>query len=145
MNKIKKTTKRIKNFNINDFIYTKLRNSKSNHSFWYFVAEILTDKKKRKEISRSISYHIYTHNTSGLQSMMVGYDLFVINNRIYLITQRPGIWIGKGGAYIDELTKTINYNVDGKKIYDYHIDLVEDKVSQMSDIYNNLYFQSNNY
>lgn len=71
-------------------------------------------------------------------------DIFVFDGRIYIYTRRPGLWIGKAGCIIDDLIHSINYN-DGEKIYDYHIELIEDLSSYPTQVYNKLLFYSENY
>ena len=52
-------------------------------------------------------------------------NIFVIDDNVYVYTRHPGLWIGKGGRTIDAIEHRINYNLDGKKFYDFKLQLIE--------------------
>ena len=66
-------------------------------------------------------------------------EIVVLNKTIFVYLQRPGIMIGKGGLYIDELVETIN-NTDETDLvkFNYEISIVEDRVSGEATIKNYL-------
>lgn len=56
-------------------------------------------------------------------------DILVLGNDVYLYTKRPGIWIGKFGSTLKSLEDRMNHNLDGERIHDYKINIIEDKDS----------------
>ena len=56
-------------------------------------------------------------------------DILVLGNDVYLYTTRPGLWIGKSGSTLKSLEDRMNHNLDGEKIHDYSINIIEDKDS----------------
>ena len=56
-------------------------------------------------------------------------DILVLGNDVYLYTKRPGFWIGKSGSTLKSLEDRMNHNLDGEKIHDYIINIIEDKDS----------------
>ena len=56
-------------------------------------------------------------------------DIIVLGNDVYLYTKRPGMWIGKSGSTLKSLEDRMNHNLDGVRIHDYRINIIEDKDS----------------
>ena len=56
-------------------------------------------------------------------------DIIVLGNDVYLYTRRPGMWIGKSGSTLKSLEDRMNHNLDGVRIHDYKIHIIEDKDS----------------
>ena len=56
-------------------------------------------------------------------------DILVLGNDVYLYTKRPGMWIGKSGSTLKSLEDRMNHNLDGERIHDYKIHIIEDKDS----------------
>ena len=56
-------------------------------------------------------------------------DILVLENDVYLYTKRPGMWIGKSGSTLKSLEDRMNHNLDGERIHDYKIHIIEDKDS----------------
>ena len=56
-------------------------------------------------------------------------DIIVLENDVYLYTKRPGLWIGKSGSTLKSLEDRMNHNLDGERIHDYSINIIEDKDS----------------
>ena len=56
-------------------------------------------------------------------------DIIVLENDVYLYTKRPGWWIGKSGSTLKSLEDRMNHNLDGERIHDYSINIIEDKDS----------------
>lgn len=56
-------------------------------------------------------------------------DILVLGNDVYLYTRRPGLWIGKSESTLKSLEDRMNHNLDGDKIHDYSINIIEDKDS----------------
>ena len=53
-------------------------------------------------------------------------DVFHVGQNIYIVTTMPSEWIGKGGKYIRSLEHAINYNIEGVKVYDFKLHIIED-------------------
>ena len=53
-------------------------------------------------------------------------DVFHVGNIIYIVTTTPGEWIGKKGKFISDLEHSINYNLEGIKIHDFKLRIIED-------------------
>ena len=56
-------------------------------------------------------------------------DIIVLENDVYLYTKKPGWWIGKSGSTLKSLEDRMNHNLDGERINDYKIHIIEDKDS----------------
>ena len=56
-------------------------------------------------------------------------DIIVLGNDVYLYTKRPGMWIGKSGSTLKSLEDRMNHTIDGDRIHDYKINIIEDKDS----------------
>lgn len=92
--------------------------------FARWVVELFSDKNKMKDAIFSISYYVYITNLK-----LTFTDIFVVGNTVYVFTERPGFWIGKGGQTYDEIVKKLNFNINGEQIANYKLELVEDRKS----------------
>ena len=86
-----------------------------------------TTKKQYRVICCLISaWLIETEKTTSTYQLT---DILVLENDVYLYTKRPGIWIGKFGSTLKSLEDRVNHNLDGERIHDYSINIIEDKDS----------------
>lgn len=84
-----------------------------------------TTKKQYRDICCLISaWLIETEKTTSTYQLT---DILVLGNDVYLYTKRPGIWIGKFGSTLKSLEDRVNHNLDGERIHDYSINIIEDK------------------
>ena len=91
------------------------------YHFLRWLAECVKDAKKTDDALSGIAYYMMENKSDYLQFN----DIFVIDDNVYVYTRRPGLWIGKGGLTIDAIEHRINYNLDGKKFYDFKLQLIE--------------------
>lgn len=86
-----------------------------------------TTKKQYRDVCLLISnWFIETGKSTSTYQLT---DILVLGNDVYLYTKRPGIWIGKFGSTLKSLEDRVNHNLDGDKIHDYSINIIEDKDS----------------
>lgn len=124
---------------IGDWLIKYIDNHRSNirRSYLSFllvrlIAELVTDKLVNKSLAWDIASFHNNHALFKKHPYLMSFtDAFVINNRVFLYLERPGIWIGKRGTDIDALQKHINSDVDGNVINNYKISILEDNASQI--------------
>lgn len=101
------------------------KNSRSeyqkNYLFYRWLASIAEDKKQTENICIYFALWMTKNNKQNNQFN----DIFVIDDVIYLFTDRPGIWIGKHGDDIESLNKYINDKYDTE----YKIRIIESTVN----------------
>ena len=100
-----------------------------NLNFYGIKSESLkyTTKKQYRDVCLLISnWFIETGKSTSTYQLT---DILVLGNDVYLYTKRPGIWIGKFGSTLKSLEDRVNHNLDGDKIHDYSINIIEDKDS----------------
>ena len=100
-----------------------------NLNFYGIKSESLkyTTKKQYRDVCLLISnWFIETGKSTSTYQLT---DILVLGNDVYLYTKRPGIWIGKSGTTLKSLEDRVNHNLDGDKIHDYSINIIEDKDS----------------
>lgn len=86
-----------------------------------------TTKKQYRDICCLISaWLIETEKTTSTYQLT---DILVLGNDVYLYTKRPGIWIENFGSTLKSLEDRVNHNLDGERIHDYSINIIEDKDS----------------
>ncbi len=104
--------------------YKSRRPSSEKYIFLRWLAEKTKDRKETKDVIRTIAYFLEETN------MNLPYtDIFLVGKRVYIVTVRPGLWIGRYGSTANNLLKRINCSVDGTKHSDYTIDFIEPKDS----------------
>lgn len=90
------------------------------------IAELVKDKESTQYVIDKIADYIYYEK---LDKVILFSDIFVLGDEVYILTVRPGIWIGKQGATINELKTNLNVDVRGKLIHKYHLNLIDDVFS----------------
>ena len=100
-----------------------------NLNFYGIKSESLkyTTKKQYRDVCRLISAW-FVETEKSLNTCQLA-DILVLENDVYLYTKRPGIWIGKSGTTLKSLEDRMNHNLDGERIHDYKINIIEDKDS----------------
>lgn len=101
------------------------------------------DKEQTKDVCASIARWMYD-NKYNLQKLPLN-DIFVLDNKIYIYTFRPGLWIGKAGSTVYSCEDSINHNVDGVKVHDYEIHFIEIHKTPFTDLYSFLVSYENYY
>ena len=98
--------------------------------FLRWLSSLVEDKNKLVDVYGSIAGYFYHKQNDLTYTNVMEYmhftDIFVVDNNVYIYTQRPGMWIGKSGQTIDSVQDRMNLNVNGQKVHDYKIYLIED-------------------
>ena len=127
---------------IKNYLTKKLNVARpKNYAFLRWLVGFVERKEDKENVLSSIASWLYHGKYYNLPLT----DLFVINKTIYLYTMRPGMWIGKGGETIDSCEDSINYNIDGEKVHDYQIKILEDVESPNVKIKNYMCVYSDNF
>ena len=109
------------------------KTSYAKHLFVRWIIEVVSDKKKQKDVLSSISSYLYNKDAK-----LPFTDVFLVGNTVCVFTKRPGLWIGKGGQTQEEIINKLNNNVDGKKIADYDLFILCDMSSPNYEISQNV-------
>ena len=94
------------------------------NTVWWWIAKNIEDKKKLGLVCFKIA-DFYNDKPAALIGLQIS-DMVVLNDTVFIFLGRPGLIIGKGGSTIDSLTAHINNDVNGNKVDNYNIDLIED-------------------
>lgn len=100
------------------------------------IAELVKDKESTQYVIDMIADYI---RYEKLDKVILFSDIFVLGDEVYILTVRPGIWIGKQGATINELKTNLNVDVMGKLIHKYHLNLIEDRFSPIVEYKNAIF------
>lgn len=92
--------------------------------FYRWLVELVKDKKKTTYVLMSVASFIHDNNYSYPFQ-----DILVVGDVVYIVTQRPGLWIGRAGSTHDKLEKKLNYNLNDDKINSYSVTYIEDMFS----------------
>lgn len=78
---------------------------KNNKTYWFvrWLAELIKDDTTTTSVLINVATFI--NDNTFLYNMYS--DVYVIDNTVVLVTNRPGMWIGKGGETIDSLKELI--------------------------------------
>ena len=136
--------KNLINNQIKKYLTKKFNCSHPKHyHFLRWLASLVMNKEEVKDVCRSIAYWIY--NTKHDNLIAYTHDILVINNKVYIYTYRPGLWIGKAGCIVDDCEHSINHNIDGEKIHDYKINFIEIHKTPWTELYGYYTFHLNNW
>lgn len=129
---------------IKKYLTKKFNCSHPKHYYFLrWLADIVMDKDEVKNVCASIAYWIY--NTKHDDLIALTHDILVINNKVYIYTYRPGLWIGKAGCTVYDCQDSINHNIDGEKIHDYKIYFIEGHKTPWTELYGYYKFHLNNW
>ena len=98
-------------------------------NFYGLKSESFKYSTKEQYIDVCARISIWLDETEKLINTYQLTDIIVLENDVYLYTKRPGWWIGKSGSTLKSLEDTMNTNIDGERIRDYKIHIIEDKDS----------------
>lgn len=115
-----------------------------NYYFLRWLSDIVEDKDSANDICATLGSWIVN---TDIGSSLINYlnDLFVVGNGVYIVTYRPGLWIGKGGRTVDSLEHCLNYDIEDKKINDYEVRFIEIHKKNYSSVMGYINFYSNNW
>lgn len=118
---------------IEKYLKKHLTGHPKHYHFLRWLASLVKDKEKLITVYGAISGYFYYKQNDYTRLYIINVmqftDIFVVDNNVYIYTQRPGMWIGKGGCTINEIEDRMNLNVNGQKQYNYKIELIEDNDS----------------
>jgi len=107
---------------IKNYLKKHLNCSHPKHYYFLrFLSEMVKDDNSNNRVFAGIA-RFMSNNRINLPFS----DIFVIDNIIYVYTLRPGLWIGRGGETIKKIENEINYNIEGQRLDDYSIQLLEE-------------------
>ena len=107
------------------------RPSQEKYNFLRWLAEKVKDEKETDDVIRTVAYFL-----SETRLNIPFTDIFLVGKRVYIVTVRPGLWIGRKGETVDKLLKRINRRVDGTVHSDYDVDFIEPKNSAVEIVLN---------
>jgi len=118
---------------IEKYLKKHLTGHPKHYHFLRWLASLVEDNNTLTDVYASIAGYFYHKQSEygnwNIFDAMCFTDIFVVDNNVYVYTQRPGMWIGKAGRTIDEVEDRMNLNVNGKKVHDYKIKMIEDTKS----------------
>ena len=109
---------------VKKFLKKRLTAHPKNYYFLRWLVSIVENSNVNREVLRCVVYYTQ-ENKINLPFL----DIFVIDKDVYIVTERPGLWIGKAGSIIDGIRKCLNYNLKGEKIRSFDMNLIEDTFS----------------
>ena len=101
----------------------------------YHLLRYLVSVVEDADLTKDVRYSIASWMDSTNRTNYPFSDIFVVDNTVYVCTDRPGLWIGKGGETIDSLTDNLNTKVDGTKYRDLQVKFIENTNDAVSDVY----------
>ena len=108
-----------KKFNsFGDAAYHHISTSDKYYFFYRWLAALAENKDAREHVLYTIARYIDTNRLFNVPFT----DIFIIKDSVILVTMCPGMWIGKSGCIIEELTDLINKNASRN----YNIQIIED-------------------
>lgn len=96
-------------------------------TFWWYLGKKLQDQQEIDDVYYGLA-KMYKGDTWLLENFEIN-DMLVLKNKIYIHIGPPGIFIGRGGENINNLTNTINTNANGETIHNFKFDIIEDNTS----------------
>lgn len=111
--------------------YQYMRDHVRFYLFLRWLSEFVKNEEDTKHVTASIASYMYCNNFS-----LPFTDIFVVGDIVCICTSRPGMWIGKAGSTLDEITKNINFNLSGKQTHNFKITLLENTQSSVDDVFN---------
>jgi len=96
-------------------------------TFWWYLGKKLQDQREIDDVYYGLS-KMYKDETWLLENFEIN-DMLVLKNNIYIHVGRPGIFIGRGGENVENLTTAINTNANGETIHNFKFDIFEDNTS----------------
>ena len=118
---------------IEKYLKKHLTGHPKHYHFLRWLSSIVEDNNKLIDVYASLAGYFYHKQDDyihlDIMNIMQFTDIFVVDNNVYIYTQRPGMWIGKAGCTIDEVQDRMNLNVNGQKVHDYKIQIIEDTKS----------------
>lgn len=120
----------IKDFNmewmIENYLIKRLNVSHPKHYYFYrWLAECVKNKDKTSDVLCSIAGYM----NENINKNLPFFDIFVVRDYVFVVTQRPGLWIGSCGVTHEAIEYRMNHNVNGEKISDYKLEYIEDLFS----------------
>lgn len=129
---------------IKKYLTKKFNCSHPKHYYFLrWLASLVMDNEEVKDVCASIAYWMYTTKHETL--MAYTHDILVIDNKVYIYTYRPGLWIGKAGCIVYDCEHSINHNINDEKIHDYKIHFIETHKTPWTELYGSYSMYSRNW
>lgn len=80
-----------------------------NYFFWRWMISKVGDKDLEQDIIFRLDSAVAVCGSTNLINFIN--DVFVFDGKLYIVTHRPGIWIGKRGHQIDEIQKAVGCEI----------------------------------
>lgn len=128
---------------IKKYLKKHLNAHPKHYYFLRWLADIVKDEKQMDEIYWFFAKWVYDTDAAYLLDKFN--DLFVVDNNVYIVTFRPGLWIGKRGQTVESLKHSLNYNIDEEKINDYDIQFIEVHKQPYSEVLSYAHMYANNW
>ena len=111
---------------IENYLIKRLNVSHPKHYYFYrWLAELVKDEEKTNDVLCSIAGYM----NENINKNLPFFDIFVVRDYVFVVTQRPSLWIGNSGVTHEAIEYRMNYNVNGDKISDYKLEYIEDLFS----------------
>lgn len=109
------------------YLLKKIRHNNREYKRYLFLrwlAEFVKDNNiETTSVVCGIAAYIYYEYNQLYDTLT---DMFIVGNKVFIVTTRPGMWIGKSGETIEAIKKELNFDKNGQKISDYEIGIIED-------------------
>ena len=138
--------KKIKEFfknKIRKYLRKHLTGHPKHYYFLRWLADLVKDNGQLEDVCSGVASWICVNDENTLLPHLS--DLFVVGNNVYIVTYRPGLWIGKSGKTVGSLEHSLNHNINDEKINDYHIRFIEWLKEPYASVMRSVYFYSNNW
>lgn len=111
---------------IENYLIKQMGGHPKHYYFYRWLAECVKNKDNTYDVLCSITGYI---NATDKNTRLPFFDIFVIRDYVFVVTQRPGLWIGKSGMTHKAIEYRMNHNANGDKISDYKLIYIEDLFS----------------
>lgn len=111
---------------IENYLIKRLNVSHPKHYYFYrWLAERVKNKDKTNDVLCSIAGYMNENTNKSLPF----FDIFVVCDYVFVVTQRPSLWIGRSCETHKAIKYRMNHNVNGDKVADYKLEYIEDLFS----------------
>lgn len=121
---------------IRKYLKKHLKRENKYYYFYRWFVSISKDKTQTKDMFYAVASW-FSKNTDKVNLINNLQDIYVVDNVLYIVTLRPGLWIGKHGSIINSLIdhlKQENPNIE--------VRLIEDR-GELCEFVNTLYVCNN--
>lgn len=117
---------------LKQYLKKRLTPHPKHYYFYRWLVSLIEDKEQIDGVCCAISHWALDSVENGKLFQYIK-DVFVLDNCVYIYTDRPGLLIGLHGRVVDSIKQEINYtcnNIDEEKVINYGVNFIEmDKVA----------------